>query len=165
MLDTMEKSFCGPPVRIVKQREKKKKLPLLWLGKRPSAVVLVGRHDAGSPCRPESVADVVDNHQDVASVISNWPAIARGFEIPSIQQNLLSVPAAVLNGVVHCLCGRRPKELLHLLLAFELQSSRSVLDSLHRQVKHLAPLLTNLSATVCFAVVESRSKCAKGEGC
>ena len=95
MLDTMEKSFCGPPVRIVKQREKKNKLPLLWLGKRPSAVVLVGRHDAGSPCRPESVADVVDNHQDVASVISNWPAIARGFEIPSIQQNLLSVPAAV----------------------------------------------------------------------
>ena len=93
MLDTMEKSFCGPSVRIVKQREKK--LPLLWLGEQPSAVVLVGRHDAGSPCHPESVADVVDNHQDVASVISNWPAIARGFEIPSIQQNLLSVPAAV----------------------------------------------------------------------
>ena len=95
MLDTMEKSFCGPPVRIVKQREKKNKLPWLWLGKQPSAVVLVGRHDAGSPCRPESVADVVDNRQDVASVSSNWPAIARGFEIPSIQQNLLSVPAAV----------------------------------------------------------------------
>ena len=41
------------------------------------------------------------------------------------------------------------------------QSSRSVLDSLHRQVKRLAPLLTNLSATVWFAVVESRSKCSK----
>ena len=39
--------------------------------------------------------------------------------------------------------------------------SRSVLNSLHRQVKRLAPLLTNLSATVWFAVVESRSKCAK----
>ena len=36
-----------------------------------------------------------------------------------------------------------------------------MLDSLHRQVKRLAPLLTNLSATVWFAVVESRSKCAK----
>ena len=78
----------------MKQREKNK-LPWLWLDKQPSAVVLVGRHDAGSPCRPESVADVVDNHQDVASVISNWLAIARGFEIPSIQQNLLSIPAAV----------------------------------------------------------------------
>ena len=44
MLDTMEKSFCGPPVRIVKQREKNK-LPWLWLGKQPSAVLLVGRHD------------------------------------------------------------------------------------------------------------------------
>ena len=79
------------------ETRRKNKLPLLWLGKRPSAVVLVGRHDAGSPCRPESVADVVDNRQDVASVFSNWPAgaIARGFEIPSIQQNLLSVPAAV----------------------------------------------------------------------
>ena len=74
---------------------KKNKLPWLWLGEQPSAVVLVGRHNAGSPCRPESVADVVDNRQDVASVISNWPAIARGFEIPSIQQSLLSVPAAV----------------------------------------------------------------------
>ena len=77
------------------KRKKKKKLPWLWLGKQPSAVVLVGRHDAGSPCRPESVADVVDNRQDVASVISNWPAIAQGFELSSIQQNLLNVPAAV----------------------------------------------------------------------
>ena len=59
MLDTMEKSFCGPPVRIVKQVNNK--LPWLWLGWLPSAVVLVGQHDAGSPCRPESVADVVDN--------------------------------------------------------------------------------------------------------
>ena len=74
---------------------------------------------------------------------------------------LVERPRCGLNGVVHCLCGRRPKELLHLLFAFELQSSRSVLDSLHRQVKRLAPLLTNLSATVWFAVVESRSKCAK----
>ena len=74
---------------------------------------------------------------------------------------LVERPRCGLNGVVHCLCGRRPKELLHLLLAFELQSSRSVLDSLHRQVKRLALLLTNLSTTVWFAVVESRSKCAK----
>ena len=58
-------------------------------------------------------------------------------------------------------CAGGAKELLHLLLVFELQSSRSVLDSLHRQVKRLAPLLTNLSATVWFAVVDSRSKCAK----
>ena len=81
-----------------RETKRKNKLPWLWLGKQPSAVVLVGRHDAGSPCRPESAAltaDVVDNRQDVAPVISNWPAIARGFEIPSIQQNLLSVPAAV----------------------------------------------------------------------
>ena len=78
-----------------RETKRKNKLPWLWLGKQPSAVVLVGRHDAGSPYRPESVADVVDNHQDVASVISNWPAIAQGFELPSIQQNLLSVPAAV----------------------------------------------------------------------
>ena len=49
-------------------------------------------------------------------------------------------------------------ELLHLLLAVVLQSSRSVLDSHYRQVKRLAPLLTNLSATVWFPVVESRSK-------
>ena len=75
------------------------------------------------------------------------------------REELVERPRCCLNGVVHCLCGRSPKELLHLFLAFELQSSRSVLDSLHRQVKRLAPLLTNLSAW--FAVVESRSKSPK----
>ena len=85
--------FCGPPVRIMKQR--KNKLPWLWLGL-PSPVVLVGRHDAGSPCQLKSVADVVDNRQDVASVISNWPAITQGFPRFSLysEKNLLSVPAS-----------------------------------------------------------------------
>ena len=57
----------------------KKKKASLALAGLPSAVVLVGRHDASSPCRPELLADVVDNLQDVASVISNWPAITQGF--------------------------------------------------------------------------------------
>ena len=87
--------FLWPSGPHCETRRKKISFPCFGWASDLSAVVLVGRHDAGSPCRPESVADVVDNRQDVASVISNWPAIARGFEIPSIQQNLLSVPAAV----------------------------------------------------------------------
>ena len=94
-------------------KRKKKKLPLLWLGKQPSAVVLVGRHDAGSPCRPESVADVVDSHQDVASVIPTGQPSPEASKFPDSAE-LVEPPRCGLNGVVHCLCGRRPKELLHI---------------------------------------------------
>ena len=59
---------------------------------------------------------MVDNRQDVASVISK-PASHRP-RLPSIQlvlkEELVERPRCGLNGVVHCLCGRRPKELLHL---------------------------------------------------
>ena len=69
MLDTMEKSACGPPVCIVKKR----KAPLALAGLL-STVVLVGKHDARSPCRPESIADEVDHLEDVVSVLTIWPS-------------------------------------------------------------------------------------------
>ena len=76
------------------------------------------------------------------TIVKTWlPLFPTGQPSPKASLDsaeLVERPRCCLNGVIHCLCGRRLKELLHLLLAFELQSSRSVLDSLHRQVKLLA---------------------------
>ena len=77
----MEKSYLWPSGP---HRETKKKISFPGFGWASSLPLSFLSDDMtlghlGSPCHPESVADVVDNRQDVASVISNWPAIARGY--------------------------------------------------------------------------------------